>query len=109
LKKWVSKGVLPPIVELNADGLSEEDLQSLKRLNSIEESEYAIKFYDFDNYLNKFQTYTCEVNACGKMYFDHSKYLFIITIFRTLQNSSDSKAWYNRQRWRRCETYIATL
>jgi len=39
---------------MNADGLSEEDLQTLKKLNSIEESEYAVKFYDFDNYLNKF-------------------------------------------------------
>ncbi len=68
-------------MELNADGLTEDDLQSLKKLNSIEESEYAVKFYDFDNYLNKFQTYTCEVNACGKMYFDHSKIDCILIVY----------------------------
>ena len=60
-------------MELNADGLTDDEIQSLKKLNSIEESEYAHKFYNFDDYLSKFQTFTCEVNGCGKMYFDQSK------------------------------------
>jgi hypothetical protein len=70
LKKWVSRGQISPLVEMNAEGMKEEDIETLKRLNSIEECEYADNFYDFDDYLNRFQTYICEVNGCQKIYFD---------------------------------------
>ena len=71
--------MLDPIIEMNADGLNDRDLDSLKRLGGIEESEYALDFYDFENYLRKFaNTFVCEVSSCQKMYFDQSKLLGLV-------------------------------
>ncbi len=74
LKKWVSKSLLDPLIEMNADGLTMQDFEILRRLKSVEDSEYAVDFYDFESYLKKYSnTFICEVNNCQKIYFDQRK------------------------------------
>lgn len=59
---------------MNADGLTAAELEILRRLRSIEDSEYAADFYDFESYLRKYSnTFVCEVSNCQKIYFDHRK------------------------------------
>ena len=71
----MSKGIIDPLIELNAENLTEEELEMLKSLQSVEESDYAHEFYNHDKYLDKFRnTYVCEVSNCQKLYFDISKY-----------------------------------
>ncbi|CDW87011.1 UNKNOWN [Stylonychia lemnae] len=70
VKKWVSEGHLDPLIELNSDGLSKDELKLLKRLHQIEEQDYAENFYDYQYLDLNAITYECPEEDCEKIFFD---------------------------------------
>eukprot|EP00347_Sterkiella_histriomuscorum_P016731 403352066 len=71
IKKWVNDGAIDPLIEMNSDGLTKQDLQTLKYLEQIDESDYANGFYE-SKYLEYHlaQSYKCSGEGCDKIFFD---------------------------------------